>query len=275
MSVASKILLQINAKLGKPLWRVPCSHPDLQNKRIMIGGVAFDNKLVRGKKSAAFVGTTNLNLTRYYSDYKLLENMKEQRITCLEEMSLNWARTFCKNVGKVPEYIVVFRESVGEGSIDNVINQEISALQKSIRVLGEKMKEPNYNPGVAFILVNRKINQRIFMSNRKSHAIVNPESGSVVGSSMSRGGRFEYFVVPQFVNSGTATPTSYNVIFNTTDLSEDAFYFLTFEQCFNYYNWQGAVRVPAPLMYAGKLATLVGEHLQEMPKPSKKEEKKK
>jgi aubergine-like protein len=90
---------------------------------------------------------------------------------------------------------------------------------------------------------------------------------------MSRNGYFEYFIVPQYVNQGTATPTSYNVIYNTTNLSEDAFYFLTFEQCFNYYNWQGAVRVPAPLMYADKMATLVGEYLKETPTSDKLKDK--
>ena len=127
------------------------------------------------------------------------------------------------------------------------------------------MKIPNYSPGVAFILVNRKINQRLFSAGGKNGEVRNPVSGTVVGGEISSSGRFDFFLVPQFVNQGTATPTSFNVIYNTTNLSEDAFFFLTNEQCYNYYNWQGAVRVPAPLMYADKLATLVGDHLKEAP----------
>jgi aubergine-like protein len=37
----------------------------------------------------------------------------------------------------------------------------------------------------------------------------------------------------------------------------------TYEQCFNYYNWEGAVRVPACLQCADKLAKLAGEHIKE------------
>jgi len=37
---------------------------------------------------------------------------------------------------------------------------------------------------------------------------------------------------------------------------------LTYEQCFNYYNWQGAVRVPSVMQNADKLCKLVGEHIQ-------------
>jgi hypothetical protein len=32
---------------------------------------------------------------------------------------------------------------------------------------------------------------------------------------------------------------------------------LTYTQCFNYYNWQGAIKTPACVMYASKLAYFV------------------
>lgn len=129
----------------------------------------------------------------------------------------------------------------------------MAVVKKAVEKIAEKMKIPNYNPGVAFILVNRKINQRLFSSSGKSK-INNPEAGTVVGSGISSEGKFDFYIVPQFVNQGTATPTSFNVIYNTTDLPEDAFYYLTNEQCYSYFNWTGAVRVPAPLMYADRLA---------------------
>lgn len=73
-------------------------------------------------------------------------------------------------------------------------------------------------------------------------------------------------MVPQYVNQGSATPTHYVVVHNSSTLSEEALQTLTFEQCLNYYNWQGAIRIPASLMYANKLATMVGEHLKKTPK---------
>ena len=36
----------------------------------------------------------------------------------------------------------------------------------------------------------------------------------------------------------------------------------TYEQCFNYYNWTGAVKVPACLQNANKVAKLIGESIQ-------------
>lgn len=73
MSIASKILLQINAKLGDPLWKIQLGHPELKGKRIIIGGMAIYHKLIAGNKScAAFVGTTNNDLTKYYVSPKLM-----------------------------------------------------------------------------------------------------------------------------------------------------------------------------------------------------------
>lgn len=265
MSIVSKILLQINAKVGEPLWKIQMAHPELKGKRIIVGGMAIYHKLVAGNKScAAFVGTINNDLNKFYTCPKLLE-MNQQRFSNLQEMIINWVKNYCITNKTTPEYIVVFREAVGEGSIRNILELEVEVVKKAVVTIGEKMKIPNYSPGVAFILVSRKINQRLFSFSNKDGQVKNPVSGTAATGELSSSDRFDYYLVPQFVNQGTATPTYFNVIYNTTNLSEDAFLFLTNEQCYNYYNWQGAVRVPAPLMYADKLATLVGDHLKEAP----------
>ena len=36
---------------------------------------------------------------------------------------------------------------------------------------------------------------------------------------------------------------------------------MTYNLCYGYYNWSGAVRVPAPLQYASKLAALASATL--------------
>jgi aubergine-like protein len=126
------------------------------------------------------------------------------------------------------------------------------------------MNKPNYNPGVALILCNKKINQRIFMENGKNF-YMNPNSGTVVGKDLEKSELFEFYLTAQYVNQGTCTPAQFTIVYNTTKLSEDAFWSITYEQCFNYMNWQGAVRVPGCLMYANKLSKLIGEHIREKP----------
>lgn len=86
----------------------------------------------------------------------------------------------------------------------------------------------------------------------------------MVGRGISRYG-FDFHMSPHSVTEGTCTPTQFNVIYNTTTLSEEEIMTLTFESCFNYFNWTGAVRVPAALQYANKLATLVGDGMKSEP----------
>jgi hypothetical protein len=51
LSIASKILLQINAKIGLPLWKIPKQHPAFKDKRVIIGGMALYHKLIDRNKS--------------------------------------------------------------------------------------------------------------------------------------------------------------------------------------------------------------------------------
>jgi hypothetical protein len=58
LSVASNILLQMNAKLGEPLWQIARSPILMKDARIAIGGFAIYHKLNSKQEScAAFVGT--------------------------------------------------------------------------------------------------------------------------------------------------------------------------------------------------------------------------
>ena len=67
MSVASNVLMQVNAKLGCPLWEVLISHPDLKGKRVATGGIATYHKLINkdGESCASLVGSLNSKITKY------------------------------------------------------------------------------------------------------------------------------------------------------------------------------------------------------------------
>lgn len=86
-SVCSNILLQMNAKLGFPLWKIEKNFPYLKNKKIIIGGMAIYHKLAGANSSCcAFVGTTNDSQTEYYQDAKLIPQ-NQQRFDYLYSMT--------------------------------------------------------------------------------------------------------------------------------------------------------------------------------------------
>ncbi len=82
------------------------------------------------------------------------------------------------------------------------------------------MKIKDYNPGIAFILCNKKINQRIFKQDdgqtgrsrtKGGQGVMNPTSGTIIGSGISRY-KFDFHLAAQYVNQGTCTPTQFLVI---------------------------------------------------------------
>lgn len=66
LSIYSKIICQINAKLGKALWSIPPKHPFWKDKSFTYAGLS----LSKGKNgnTLAFVGTYSQDLTKIYAN---------------------------------------------------------------------------------------------------------------------------------------------------------------------------------------------------------------
>ena len=73
--------------------------------------------------------------------------------------------------------------------------------------------------------------------------------------------RPNFFLVSQKVSEGTVSPTHYVLLYDNSSMSVDDSQKISYKLTHMYYNWPGAIRVPAPCQYAHKLALLVGEHL--------------
>jgi aubergine-like protein len=146
------------------------------------------------------------------------------------------------------------------------IKPEIDALYGVIKKIGQKTNKPNYRSEVMYITVNKKINTRFYDPCEKvgkfAPRVSNPSSGTCVFDELSVDKLFDFHLAAQKVTQGTCTPTQYIVVHNDSQITQESLAQYTYEQCFNYYNWQGAVKVPACLQCADKLAKLVGESIQ-------------
>lgn len=81
--------------------------------------------------------------------------------------------------------------------------------------------------------------------------------------SLSVDDMYDFHLAAQYVTQGTCTPTLFRVAYDTSQMPHEALINFTFEQCFNYYNWEGAVRVPACLQCADKLSKLGSQYIKE------------
>ena len=65
LTYSSNIILQMNQKLGATTWSVDRDHPDINKRKVMVGG--FSLSKVNRRNALAFVGSTDLELTKIYN----------------------------------------------------------------------------------------------------------------------------------------------------------------------------------------------------------------
>lgn len=56
------------------------------------------------------------------------------------------------------------------------------------------------------------------------------------------------------MTQGCVKPTHFFVSANKTKMTNDDLKQLTYDLCYGYFNWPGAIKVPAPCQYAHKIA---------------------
>nr|AUF83002.1 piwil1 [Scophthalmus maximus] len=253
MTVATKIALQMACKMGGELWSL-----EIPLKQLMIVGIDCYHDTIAGKRSiGALVASLNQSMSRWFS--KCVLQHKGQEIIDGLKMALTAAlKDYLKFNGCLPSRIIVYRDGVGDGQLHSVVNYEVAQIMDSIKSMGQ-----DYLPKLSVVVVKKRISSRFFalLNGRMS----NPPTGTIVDTDVTRPEWYDFYIVSQAVSCGSVAPTHYNVVYDTSGLKPDHMQRLTYKLCHMYYNWQGIIRVPAPCMYAPKLAFLVGQSIHREP----------
>ncbi|EPB67888.1 piwi domain protein [Ancylostoma ceylanicum] len=257
-SIVLKIVLQMNCKMGGALWKVAIP----LKKAMIVGYDLYHDSTLRGKTIGACVSTMDQDYTKFYSQTRPHENPTELGTNLGFFIRKALYKYYTSNNRTLPEKIFLYRDGVGDGQIPYVKDQEVILVQQACAEAVQRAEgiAKDFKIKLAFIIVTKKVNMRIFKGNPNS-TLTNPDPGTVVDSVVTRPERYDFYLVPQYVNQGTVTPVCYNIIYDDTDLSPDKHHKLAFKLCHLYYNWQGTVRVPAPCQYAHKLAFLVAQSI--------------
>lgn len=217
MSVATKIAIQMNIKLGGQAWST-----DIPLNNLMICGVdTYHDSQVKGRSVAALVCSLNKQATRYFSKVTFQHNHGELCHGLNVGMTAALKKYHEVN-GALPDRIIVYRDGVGDGQLPAVCETEMPQLLNCFKQLGS-----DYNPRVAIIVVKKRINTRLFASIRNS--ISNPPPGTIVDSEVTRPEWYDFFLVSQSVRQGSVTPSHYNIIWDSTGLKPDHFQRLTYK----------------------------------------------
>ena len=90
----------------------------------------------------------------------------------------------------------------------------------------------------------------------------NPSAGLLVTDEVTSRNKFEFFIQPQQVTGGSATPTRFHVAYGNMNFPEIIPKF-TYDLCHIYSNWQGTVRIPNVIKAAEKLSKMTVKTTQE------------
>lgn len=252
-AITQKILLQMNCKLGGTLW-----HINIPYKSAMVVGIDAHHDAARKKRSVCgFVASYNQPMTHWYSR-AVFQERGQEIADSLKSCLLDALKHFAKTNATFPERIIIYRDGVGDGQLKLVQEYEIPQLKISLSTINAQ-----YKPSLTYIVVQKRINTRIFMKTGDGYD--NPPPGTVMDHSITRRDWYDFLIASQKVNQGTVTPTHYVVIHDDSDMTPDQCQRFTYKLCHLYYNWPGTVRVPAPCQYAHKLAYLVGQSIHQQP----------
>ena len=249
MSVCSKILLQINAKLGGVSYKAEINKT-VGDRNLMIVGVDTSH-IKRHGTGVAMVATINNSFTDFYNKEEIVkesDNKKEQLQYCVSSFIEEAVEVYKKkNGGGYPKGIIIYRQGVSLEQKE-ILKEEVNQIDSTC-----KTKNILYY----YILVNTKTTFKFFEKSKNEY--YNPYSGLLIIDGVTNRNFFEFYIQPQEVTQGSATPPCFHVAFGNLNFPE-MIAKLTFDLCHLYSNWQGTVRIPNVIKAAEKLSKMTAKY---------------
>ena len=241
MSTCSKILLQINAKLGGISYKAIIDKP-IQERKIMVVGV--DSSHFSKRTSIAMVSTIDDSFADFYNKEQIIEEDKVEQIQfCVSSFLEESIPKYEKKNGEKPKNIIIYRQGVSD-NVKDALKIEIQQIEQVCK---------NHSILFYYILVNTKTTYKFF--EKANNKYYNPSAGLLVTDEVTRRNQFEFFIQPQQVTGGSATPTKFHVAYGNMNFPEIIPKF-TYDLCHIYSNWQGTVRIPNVIKAAEKLSKM-------------------
>ncbi|GAY54079.1 protein argonaute 10 [Citrus sinensis] len=157
--------------------------------------------------------------------------------------------SFRKATGQKPLRIIFYRDGVSEGQFYQVLLYELDAIRKACASL-----EPNYQPPVTFIIVQKRHHTRLFANNHRDRSSTDRSGnilpGTVVDSKICHPTEFDFYLCSHAGIQGTSRPAHYHVLWDENNFTADGIQSLTNNLCYTYARCTRSVSVVPPAYYA-------------------------
>nr|QOP58841.1 argonaute 1b [Nicotiana benthamiana] len=157
--------------------------------------------------------------------------------------------SFRRATGQKPQRIIFYRDGVSEGQFYQVLLFELDAIRKACASL-----EPNYQPPVTFVVVQKRHHTRLFANNHRDRNAVDRSGniipGTVVDSKICHPTEFDFYLCSHAGIQGTSRPAHYHVLWDENKFTADALQSLTNNLCYTYARCTRSVSIVPPAYYA-------------------------
>lgn len=298
LSYFTCVLIQIFAKLCRPLWRFK-PPKEYENTIIISYSVKRD---IESKKTLATVFLTH---DKYFNDYVFLSKYLDYDSNIFFADINNLINNGIKKVFKYKQEddddeffidnIIILREGINESqkilckeyelnenaikTIKNTIKSrtklpkdEIPEPKLIILFVNDKhdtkifeMTEENFSnkllqkSGIENYLYNAGQKENISVKNAEVGTIINHESGITLSQK-----DYEFYINSAFPTVGSSNFTKYTIVYDDTKFGSSLFA-LMYNLCFLYFNNPQPLKIPAPLYYAIKMNRYIIDVLKFVP----------
>ncbi|KAL6518620.1 argonaute 1 [Orobanche gracilis] len=157
--------------------------------------------------------------------------------------------SFRRSTGQKPTRIIFYRDGVSEGQFYQVLLFELDAIRKACAAL-----EPNYQPTVTFVVVQKRHHTRLFANNHDDKRSVDRSGnilpGTVIDSKICHPTEFDFYLCSHAGIQGTSRPAHYHVLWDENKFTADGLQSLTNNLCYTYARCTRSVSIVPPAYYA-------------------------
>ncbi|KAL8152519.1 hypothetical protein V2J09_010279 [Rumex salicifolius] len=157
--------------------------------------------------------------------------------------------SFKRATGQKPMRIIFYRDGVSDGQFYHVLLYELDAIRKACASL-----EPNYQPPVTFVVVQKRNHTRLFPNNHNDRKSTDKSGnilpGTVVDTKICHPTDFDFYLCSHAGIQGTSRPAHYHVIWDENNFTADGIQSLTNNLCYTYARCTRSVSVVPPAYYA-------------------------
>ncbi|CAH8462439.1 unnamed protein product [Schistosoma rodhaini] len=252
-NVFPNLLLKLNGKLGGVNWIVP-DLTEYNKDLIMVFGADVTHPAPTQthqvlKSVAAVVGSVSPELMRYGAIVRQQATTERGNKTTREiidnlHLSVGELLTlYLRNTkGRFPKRIIFYRDGVSEGQFENVLVEELSAIQKACSDI-----RPGEEPAITFIVVQKRHHIRLKPQDPRAR---NVEPGTVVDTDITHRREFDFYICSHEGIQGTSKPSHYHVLYDDNNFTSDSLQMFTYHLCYAYMRCSRSVSYPAPVYYS-------------------------